>query len=155
MKNRDIYWRRFKIQETLYTEQWRLSPLQSRQLGTSQSSPNWHQLPCRVSWISFMVINLFPLKVILILGKTRSYRAPNQGCRGAESPGWFDVLPKNSAWDVMHEWACCCDEAVNHQLPIAVAIWVIWIVSMEEWSSDWLFIRKKSKSHQKKIRTLE
>ena len=60
---------------------------------------------------------------------------PNLGCRGAESPGWFDVSPKNSAWDVMHEWACCCDEAANHQLPIAEAFWIILIVSKEEYLS--------------------
>ena len=34
-------------------------------------------------------------KVILDLGKARSHRAPNLGSRGAESPGWFDVSPKN------------------------------------------------------------
>ena len=35
----------------------------------------------------------------------------------------------------MHEWACCCDEAADHQLPIAAAFWIIWIVSTEECSS--------------------
>ena len=60
-------------------------------------------------------------KVILVLGKAKSHKAPNLGCRGAESPGGFDVSPKNSARDVMHEWACCRDEAANHQLPIAAA----------------------------------
>ena len=35
----------------------------------------------------------------------------------------------------MHEQACCHDEAANHQLPTAVAFWIIWIVSMEEHSS--------------------
>ena len=45
MKNRDIYWKRYKIQETLYIRQWCLSPLQSRHLGISHSSPNHHQLP--------------------------------------------------------------------------------------------------------------
>ena len=44
-KNRDIYWGKYKIQETLYIVQWHLSPLQSRHLGTSHSSPNHHQLP--------------------------------------------------------------------------------------------------------------
>ena len=38
IKNKDIYWRRHKIQETLYIGQWHLTPLQSRHLGTSQSS---------------------------------------------------------------------------------------------------------------------
>ena len=32
----------------------------------------------------------------------------------------------------MHEHTRCHDEAANHQLPIAVAFWIIWIVSMEE-----------------------
>ena len=74
-------------------------------------------------------------KVILLLGKARSHRAPNLGCREAESLGWFDVSPKNSARDVMHEQACCCDEAANHQLPIPAAFWIIRIVSTEECSN--------------------
>ena len=32
----------------------------------------------------------------------------------------------------MHERAHCPDEAANHQLPIAAAFWIIWIVSAEE-----------------------
>ena len=75
------------------------------------------------------------LKVILLLGKARSHRTPNLDCSGAESPGWFDVLPKISAWDVMHEWAHCCDKAANHQLPIAAVFWIIQIVSIQECSS--------------------
>ena len=74
-------------------------------------------------------------KAILVLRKARNRRASNLGCQRAESPGWFDVLPKNSAWDMMHEWAHCHDEAANHQLPIAVAFWIIPIVSAEECSS--------------------
>ena len=74
-------------------------------------------------------------KVILVLGKVRSLRAPNLGCRGPASTGWFDVLPKTSAWNVMHERVHCCDEAANHQLPIAVTFWIIQIVSMEQCSS--------------------
>ena len=45
MKERDIYWRRYKVWETLYTGQWLFSLLQSRQLRTSHSFPNPHQLP--------------------------------------------------------------------------------------------------------------
>ena len=74
-------------------------------------------------------------KVILVLGKVRSQRVPNLYCSRDESPGWFDVLPKNSAWDLMRERACCCDEAAHHQLPIAASFWIIWIVSAEECSS--------------------
>ena len=129
MKNGDIYWR-YKTQETLYTGQWRLSPLQSRHLGTPHSSLSRRQLP--LNWWSE---RSSLLKIILILGKPRSHRVPNLGCRETESPRWFDVLPKISARDVMHEWVCSPAEAANHQLPIAVAFWIIWIVSMEECSS--------------------
>ena len=53
---------------------------------------------------------------------------------GANLPEWFDVSPK-TVWDMMHNWAHCCDEAANHQLPITAAFWIIWIVSAEErWS---------------------
>ena len=51
-------------------------------------------------------------KVILVLGKARSRRAPSLGSRGSESPGWSDVSPKNSARDVMPKggvlsgWSC-------------------------------------------------
>ena len=44
---------------------------------------------------------------------------------GAESSGGFDVLPKNSAGDMMLERARCRDEAANHQLPIAAVVFVI------------------------------
>ena len=36
---------------------------------------------------------------------------------------------------MMHEWVPCHSEAANHQLPIALAFWIIRIVSMEECSS--------------------
>ena len=73
--------------------------------------------------------------MILVLRKARSWRAPNLGCSRAELPGWFFVSSQNSAQDVMHEQACCHDEAANHHLPIIVAFWIIQIVSMEECSS--------------------
>ena len=131
IKNRDVYWRRYKIQETLYVGQWRLSSLQSRHLGTSHISPNYHQLPCHI----FLNLNDGLSKMILVLGKARSHWEPNLGCKGAESPGWFDVLPKSSAWDMMHTQARCCDKAVNHQLPRAAAFWIICLGPMEESSS--------------------
>ena len=56
-------------------------------------------------------------------------------CLLTESPGWFDVSLKNSAGDVTHEQARCRDESANHQLSIAVAFWIIQIVSAEECSS--------------------
>ena len=74
-------------------------------------------------------------KVILVLEKARSLRVPNLGCSGTTSPRWFDVSPKNSAWDVICEWAHCRDEAANHHLPIAVAFWIIQTVSIRGCSS--------------------
>ena len=42
---------------------------------------------------------------------------------------------KNSARDMMYEWAHYRDEAANHQLLIAAAFWIIWVVLAEECSS--------------------
>ena len=89
-------------------------------LGPHTILPITISCPIRFSWISLMVWNLFPLKVVLVWGKARSHRVQNLGCRDTEWPGWFDVLPKNYAQDVMHEQVCCGDEAANHQLPIVV-----------------------------------
>ena len=36
---------------------------------------------------------------------------------------------------MMREVTHCPDEDANHQLPIAAALWIIWIVSMEECSN--------------------
>ena len=128
MKKEDIYWRRYKRQETLYIGQWRLSPLQSRYLGTSHSSPNCHQLPHHI------FLNLFPFKGDFSFGKARSLRVPNLGCSGAASSGWLYVSSKISVPE-MHEQVCCHDEAVNYLLPTGVAFWIIQIVSGEEYSS--------------------
>ena len=71
----------------------------------------------------------------LVLGKVRSCRVLNVLYRGAESPGWFDVLTKKlcvspDAWAVHGR-----DEAASHQLPVAAAFWIIKIVSTEKcWS---------------------
>ena len=83
-----------------------------------------------------MVWNLFPFKGDRKFGeKAEVTEHQIWACRGAESPGWFDVLPNSYVWDMMHEWACCYDEAANHQLPIAVAFCIIQIVSKEECST--------------------
>ena len=152
MKNRDIYWRRYKIQETLYMGQCTsvalsagtLGPhtvlplslslfktLQNSLLESLSATPLYFPESYWRSEISFLS------KVILVLGKNRNRRMPNWGYREAESPGWIDTLPKKktSSWDMMHEQVHCCNEAANHQLPIAVAFWIIPVVSMREWSS--------------------
>ena len=63
-------------------------------------------------------------KVILVLGKPKvtARQVWSVGGGGTESPGWFDVSPKNSARDVMCKRVHCCDKAASHQLPIAVAL---------------------------------
>ena len=127
MRNRDIYWRRYKIQETLYIGQWCLSPLQSSHLGTSHpppsvsstvqntlqsllleslsGAPSYFLESHRWSEISSLS------KVILVLGKAKSHRVPNLGWRGAELPGWFDVSQKNctrpDAWAGALSWWSC------------------------------------------------
>ena len=133
MKNRDIYWRRYKIQETLYIGQWSLSPLQSRHLGASHSSPSPSAAPLyfpeshQHQQIEISSISM----VILVLGKARSHRAPNMGCRGTKSPGWFGVSPKNcirkdARVGTLLWWSC--------QSPVA-SFWIVQIVSAEECSS--------------------
>ena len=106
----------YSSQSFLQWGQWQLSPLQSRHLRTSHSLPI--QLPSAAlsyfpeshQWSEISSLS----KVILVLGNGRSCRAPNLGCRGAESPGWFDMSPKIYEQDVIHEQACRCDEAANH-----------------------------------------
>ena len=128
MKNRDMSWRRYKIQETLCIGQWRLSPFQSRNRGTSHLPSAALSYFPESHWRS-EISSLS--KVILVWGKVRSHKAPNLVCSGAESPAWFDVLRKISyiTWDVMHEQVHCYDDTANHQLPIAAAFWIIWICS--------------------------
>ena len=114
--------------------QWHLSLLQNRNLKTWHSSPSIFSTVQNTLWNPLLesptaAPSSFPefhwrseisslSKVILVLVKARSHRVPNLGCSRAEPPGWFDVLTKYSAWDMMHERACCCDEAANHHLPI-------------------------------------
>ena len=132
MKDRDIYWRRYKIQETQDNDA--SVPFKVGTLGPHTVLLITISSPIIFSWISSMVWNLFPFKGNFSLGESQKYRAPNLGCRGAESPGWFGVSPKTSAQGMMLDWACCCDEAADHQLVTAAVFWIIWIVSAEECS---------------------
>ena len=56
-------------------------------------------------------IIIFFLKVILVWGKARSHSTPNLGYSEAESPVWFDILPKlctrHDAWVDMLLWRSC------------------------------------------------
>ena len=58
-------------------------------------------------------------KVILILGKARSCRAPNMGCRGLSHLGDLMFCQKNSAWDRCDAWMgmvlwCSCQSPAAH-----------------------------------------
>ena len=84
MKNRDIYWRRYKIQETLCMGQWHLSSLQSRHLGTHTVLPITISYPIIFSWISLTVWNLFPFKGDFSFGKSQKSQGAKYGLYG----GW-------------------------------------------------------------------
>ena len=131
-----------KIQETLYIGQWCLSPFQSRHLGASHISPRvsstvqktlknpFLELPSAAQsyfleshwWSEISSLS----KVILVLEKARS-----QGCQICAVGGWVtwviwcftkNLCMRCNAW-VAH----CHDEAVDHQLPMAEALFVIYI----------------------------
>ena len=129
----DIYWRRYKKHCTQDNDA--SVPFKVGSLGPHTVLPIAISCPVIFSWISLPIWNLFPFKGDFSFGKAWSHRAPSLGCSGAESPAWFDVLLESSARHVMHEQACCRDEATNHQLPLAAAFGTIWIVSTEECSS--------------------
>ena len=92
-KNRAIYWRRYKKHCTQDNDI--SGPFKIGTLGPHTFLPIAISCPIVFFWILLKVWSLFPFsKGTLIVEKARSRRAPNLGCRGAESPGWFDVLPK-------------------------------------------------------------
>ena len=126
MKNRDIYWRRCKIQETLYIGQWCLSPLQSRELwGLHIVLPIAITCPIKYSWISSTVWNLFPFKDEFSFGKSQKPQGTKSELYGGLSHTDDLTFHQKTAWRR--------DEAASHQLPIA--LWIIWTVSAEECSS--------------------
>ena len=86
----------------------------------------WFAGRCSIYWATpaRAEISSF-LKVILVLGKARSPRAPNLGCWGSWVTWVIWCFAKDSARDVTHEQVRCPDEAANHQLSIAAAFWII------------------------------
>ena len=118
----------------MYTGQWCLSLLQSSHFGTSHSSPIHHHLPLHIFPNLTDSLNLFPFfKGDFSFGKRQKF----SGCQilgigGQNHLGDLMFLQK-PAWDMMHGRACCHDEATNYQLlPMAVAFWIIRMVSTEE-----------------------
>ena len=129
MDNRAIYWRRYK--KKMHIGQRHIRPLQSGHLGASRSSPSHHQLPCHV----------YPNRI--------------NGLKSLPLQWWFEFWKKpevmgHQIWAVgglshldnlmfcqktLHEtwWMSRC--IVVMKLPIAVACWIVWILSAEEHSS--------------------
>ena len=112
-----------KIQETLYIRQWCFSPLQNRYLGISHSSPSissstvQNTLRNPLLWLPSASLSYFPeshwqseisslSKVILVLGKAVSRRAPNLCCRGLSHLGDLVFCQKtlHKTW-YMSRWA--------------------------------------------------
>ena len=86
--------------------------------------------PIVFSWISSMVWNLFPFKGEFSSGKWEVTVCEIWAVRGLSHLG-DGMFCQNT----LHEQVCCHDEAANHRLPVAAALWIIQIVSEEECSS--------------------
>ena len=111
MKNRDIYWRRYKIQEKLYIGQWRLSPLQSRYLGTSHCSLILHGLSCLIFLNLINSLKSLPFQRWFYFWEKPEVTGHQIWAVGGLSHlGDLMFCKKNSAWDVMYEWVCCHDD---------------------------------------------
>ena len=68
-----------------------------------------------------MVWNLFPFRGDFNLEKSQKSQGTKSRLLGVLSHLDDLMFHKKTAQDVMYEQACCCDEAANHQLPVAVA----------------------------------
>ena len=96
IKNRGIYWRRYKKQ---YTQNNDTSvPFKVGTWEPHTVLPIAISCPIIFSWISLTVWNLFPFKGDFSFGKSQKMWGTK-----SESPGWLDVSPKISTQDVMHE----------------------------------------------------
>ena len=134
LENRDIYWR-YKIQETLYIGKWGFSLLQSRHLEISHSSPNNHQLP------HCIFLNLIDgLKSLPFQRWFWFWEKPEVTGHQIWAVGWLSHLGDLMfCKKTLHKMWCISVLVVMmklpvHQLPIAVAFWIIWIVAVEECS---------------------
>ena len=131
---RDIFWSRHKIQETLSIGQWYLRLFQSRHLGTSHSSSNCHQLSHCIFLNFINGLKSLPFQW-WFWEKPEVTGHQIWPVERASHLGDLMFNKKTSAGDMMREPGCCCDEAARHQLPIAAAFWIIWIVAAEECST--------------------
>ena len=79
IENRGIYWRTYKVQETLYIGQWCLSPLKAGTLGPHTVLPVAIRCPVIFSWISSTVWNIFPFKDDFSFGKRQKSQGAKSG----------------------------------------------------------------------------
>ena len=112
MTNRDVYWRRYKIQETLYVGQWHLNPFKVGTLGPHTVLPILIGCPVIVPWFSSMVWNLFPFKGDFSFGKSQKCQSAKSGLQ----VGWVTwmiwcfakkLCTRHDAWVAMLSWWSC------------------------------------------------
>ena len=136
MKNRDIYRRRYRIQETLYIEQWCLWLLRSCHLATSHNSSNCHQLPRRIFLNFFDSLKSLPFqRWFSFWEKPEVIRCQIWAVVGLNHLG--DLLFHQKT---LQETWCMSGHVVMiklpvTKLPIAAAFWIIRIISEKECSS--------------------
>ena len=113
MENRDIYWRRYGIQETLYIGQCTSHPFKVVTLGLHTVLLVAISCPIIISWISFMVWNLFPFKGDFSFGISQKSQGTKFGVYG----GWVTWV----IWcftKKLHEMWCMSGHVVFMKLPI-------------------------------------
>ena len=87
-------------------------PFQSRSLGSSHSSASHHQLPCHIFLNLIDGLKSLSLQRAFYFWEGPEITRPKSELLGAESPRWFDILPKNlctrcDAWaGKLLKWSC-------------------------------------------------
>jgi len=81
---------------------------ESLSCGASKSAVRRHWLCLCTVWQSHSRISTLST-AILALGKDRSRREPNLGCRGADRPGWCDALQEKPARQLWNGQTHCHD----------------------------------------------
>ena len=101
-----------KIKETLDIGQWCLSPLPSRHLGTSHSSPNCHQLSCFIFLNLINSLKSLPFQGDFSFGKSHKSQGAKLGLYGGQVTWVIWCFTKKhcmgcDAWaGVLLWWSC-------------------------------------------------